>query len=109
MLFSRTPTMSPQEIRTALGNREILLVDVREPAEHAADRIEGAVLHPLSTFDPNALPRDAQRPIVFHCLSGMRSAKAYKMAAKARLPLRAHMAGGINAWKQAGLPTVKGR
>jgi rhodanese-related sulfurtransferase len=31
------------------------------------------------------------------------------MAAKAGLPLRAHMAGGINAWKQAGLPTVKGR
>lgn len=109
MFFRRTPTMSPQEISNALSKREILLVDVREAAEHDADRIEGAVLHPLSTFDPNALPREAQRPIVFHCLSGMRSAKAYKMASKVGIPLRAHMAGGINAWKKSGLPTVKGR
>jgi rhodanese-related sulfurtransferase len=54
------------------------------------------------------LLRDARRPIVFHCLSGARSAKAYSMAARAGLPLRAHMSGGITAWKQAGLPTIAG-
>jgi rhodanese-related sulfurtransferase len=101
--------MSPHEISAALANREISLVDVREVPEHAAERIEGALLHPLSTFDPGALLRDAQRPIVFHCLSGPRSAKAYRLAAKAGLPLRAHMTGGITAWKQAGLPTIAER
>ncbi len=87
MFFSRTPSMSPHEISIALASREISLVDVREAPEHASERIEGALLHPLSTFDPGALLRDARRPIVFHCLSGARSAKAYSMAAKAGLPL----------------------
>jgi rhodanese-related sulfurtransferase len=82
---------------------------VREIPEHAAERIEGALLHPLSTFDPGGLLRDAQRPIVFHCLSGARSARAYRMAAKTGLPLRGHITGGITAWKQAGLPTIGGR
>jgi rhodanese-related sulfurtransferase len=101
--------MSPQEISAALANQEISLVDIREAPEHAAEHIAGAVLHPLSTFDPDALLRNAQRPIVFLCLSGARSAKAYRMAERSGLPLRAHLTGGITAWKQAGLPTIAGR
>lgn len=105
-MFNNPPTMSPEEISGALSRGEIVLIDVREPMEYAAERIHGALLYPLSTFDPVQLPRDEKRPIVFQCGSGKRSATAFEAAAKAGVPLRAHMRGGIGAWKASGLPTV---
>lgn len=77
--------------------RPHVLVDVREPAEHAICRIEGARLIPLGRL-PGAwrdLPRD--QPIVVYCKSGGRSALAV-------VGLRAggfdahNLRGGILAW-----------
>jgi rhodanese-related sulfurtransferase len=87
----------------AEGN--ILLIDVREPDEYAVERIDGAVLCPLSTFDARTLPPPGKAKIVFHCGSGIRSAKALAAANAAGLPVAGHLAGGLKAWKQAGLPT----
>ena len=41
----------PEEVRDLLAEGKILLIDVREPMEYAAERIPGALLYPLSTFD----------------------------------------------------------
>src|SRR5690606_15441197 len=106
IMFNNPPTMSPQEISGALSRGEIVLIDVREPMEFAAERIHGALLYPLSTFDPADLPHDEKRPIVFQCGSGKRSATAFNAAKAAGVPIKAHMAGGIGAWKAAGRPTV---
>ena len=105
-MFNNAPTMSPEQIAAALKKREIVLIDVREPMEFAAERIQGALLYPLSTFDAGLLPKDEARPIVLHCGSGKRSATAFAACAQAGVPVRAHMQGGIGAWKAAGLPTV---
>lgn len=105
-MFNNPPTMSPEDIAAALARREIILIDVREPMEFAAERIHGALLYPLSTFDAALLPRDDNRPLVLHCGSGKRSATAFAACEQARVPVRAHMRGGIGAWKAAGLPTV---
>lgn len=104
-MFNNPPTMLPEQIAEALARREIVLVDVREPMEFAAERIHGALLYPLSTFGADLLPRDEKRPIVLHCGSGKRSATALDACAQAGVPVRAHMQGGIGAWKAAGLPT----
>jgi len=100
------PTGTPQAVRDALLRGEITLIDVREPGEYAAERIHGALLFPLSTFDPAMLPQDARKPLVFHCGSGKRSAQAYARCMEAGVAVREHMGGGIGAWKAAGLPTV---
>lgn len=100
------PTESPQQIHEALERGEIMLVDVREPAEYAAERIHGAMLFPLSTFDPKALPDAIGKALIFHCGSGKRSETAYNKATSAGVVVRAHMSGGIGAWKAAGLPTI---
>ena len=102
----KIPTETPIEIHDAMKRGEILLVDVREPGESAAERIHGALLFPLSTFDPAALPQQAGKPIVFHCGSGKRSETAYEKATRAGVPVRSHMGGGIMAWKLQRLPTV---
>ncbi len=101
------PEMSPQSVAAALSAREIILIDVREPGEYAAARIHGALLFPLSTFDAAMLPVGGPRPIVFHCGSGKRSAKAFARCEEAGIAVHAHMAGGIGAWKAAGLPIVE--
>jgi len=69
-------TLDPQEIKDLLDHGKLLLIDVREPAEFAVERIHGAVLYPLSTFDAFALPHDWTRRVVFYCGSGKRSLAA---------------------------------
>jgi rhodanese-related sulfurtransferase len=95
--------LTPEAVADLLAQDAILLVDVREPHEHDAERIEGAHLAPLSCLDPSALPDPGGRLIVFHCALGGRSAKAMAIAQAAGLPVLGHVAGGIQAWKSAGL------
>jgi rhodanese-related sulfurtransferase len=85
-----------------------LLVDVREPNEVAVDAYPGAVVVPLSTFDPQAIPDPAGKQVVFACRSGKRSVTASLAAQAAGLAYDKHMAGGMLAWKAAGLPTKTG-
>ena len=47
-----------EELKKGLADGSIALIDVREPNEFAAGHIPGAVLVPLSRFDPAQLPRD---------------------------------------------------
>ncbi|MEZ5922257.1 MAG: rhodanese-like domain-containing protein [Parvularculaceae bacterium] len=98
--------LNADEIREPLMKGEIALVDVREPAEFAAERIHGAFLFPLSTFDPKTLPVYGASQIVFHCGSGMRSGKALELCRAAGVPVKGHMMGGLKAWKAQGLPTI---
>ena len=99
--------LSAQQVADLLNSRQILLVDVREPDEYAAQRIGGAVLFPLSTLDTQALPPDGPRRIVFQCGSGKRSAIAAQARLAAGATHAAHLTGGIGAWKSAGLPVLQ--
>src|SRR5262249_7681005 len=80
--------------------------DVREPVEYHTERIPGALLYPLSTFDATQLPKDESRQVVFHCASGGRSLKAASLRQATGQP-GAHMAGGIAQWKASGLPVIR--
>ena len=103
---ARIETLDPVEIARLLQTGRILLVDVREPAEFAAERIAGALLSPLSTLDAALLPADDSRRLVFHCGSGKRSLTAAERRLAAGAPQAAHMGGGLIAWKSAGLPVI---
>ena len=96
--------LTAREVAARLEAGGVELVDVREPAEFAAERIGGSMLCPLSTFDPHTLPKDVE--IIFQCGTGKRSAMAVARAQAAGLAHTAHLAGGLQAWKAAGLPTV---
>jgi len=96
--------LSPKEVKERFDRNEIVLIDVRTPAEFAFEHIKGALLYPLSSFDPNKLPGQSEKPIVFHCGSGIRSRKVAEACAAAGMTRLAHMDGGFGAWKSAGLP-----
>ena len=97
--------LTPEEVAEGLRAGRILLVDVREPNETALERYPGAVIVPLSAFDPGAIPDPQGKEVVFACRSGRRSITASVAAQDAGYPYKSHLAGGIIAWKQAGLPT----
>jgi len=97
--------LTPQEVSQGLAEGRMLLVDVREPNEVAAERYPDAVVVPLSSFDPAQIPDPQGREVVFACRSGRRSVTASQAAQAAGLAYDAHLAGGILGWKAAGLPT----
>jgi rhodanese-related sulfurtransferase len=101
--------LTVEQVKAGLDEGRIVLVDVREPHENAAERIPGeAQLNPLQSFDPGALPDPGDKRLVFYCRSGRRSVTASQLAQSAGLPHDAHMAGGILAWKEAGFDTETG-
>ena len=104
----KTKDLTPQQVKAALDAREVLVIDVREPAEFAVEKIAGAVNVPLSTFDPAKLPDAAGKTIVLQCAGGTRSAMAVDQCRKAGQAIETHLAGGLAAWKAAGLPTICG-
>jgi len=97
--------LEPAEVARGIVEGRILLVDVREPSETDLERYPEAFLLPMSLFDPHAIPDPSGREVVFACRSGNRSVTASLAAQAAGLPYDAHLAGGIKAWKAAGLPT----
>ena len=103
---ARLRELAPPAVHKMMRERSIVLIDVREPQEYVAERIHGALLFPLSTFDLKALPSPASCEIVFHCGTGKRSAMAVAKCLELGITHTAHMAGGIQAWKAAGLATI---
>ncbi|MCF8478074.1 MAG: rhodanese-like domain-containing protein [Pseudolabrys sp.] len=97
--------LTPDEVAAGLRAGRMLLVDVRELHEVAAESYPEAVVVPLSAFDPAAIPDPQGKQVVFACRSGRRSITASVAAQDAGLPYSAHLAGGIIGWKAAGLPT----
>ena len=97
--------LTPEEVARGLQEGRMLLVDVREPNETALERFPDSFLLPLSEFDPAAIPDPAGREVVFACRSGRRSVTASLAAQEQGYAYCSHLAGGILAWKAAGLPT----
>jgi rhodanese-related sulfurtransferase len=100
--------LTPEEVSKGMAEGSYLLVDVREPNEVAVDAYPGAVVVPLSTFDPQAIPDPQGKQVVFACRSGKRSMTASLAAQAEGLAYDKHLAGGMLAWKAAGLPTKTG-
>jgi rhodanese-related sulfurtransferase len=86
-----------------------LILDVREPSEWYPAHIPGSKLIPLGELEKrvNELPRD--KHIVVVCRSGGRSAKGRDILKQAGFTGVTSMAGGMNAWRAAGYPTVSGQ
>lgn len=95
--------------KALLDRGEAVLIDVREPDEHARERIEGARLAPLSRFDPRDLAGARSKIAVFHCNSGNRTRLAAERLLAAGFAQSFELEGGLVAWKRAGLPVVADR
>ena len=99
-------TITPAAAQALLANG-VTLVDIRSADEYAREHIAGA-----QRLDVAALQAEQfTAPVIFHCRLGQRTRQ---QAARLRASVRADVAaylldGGIEAWKQAGLPVVRDR
>jgi len=82
------------------GDAAFLLLDCREPAEHATARIAGATLIPMKTIpaEIDQLGPYRQGRIVVHCHHGGRSARVVQWLRQQGFENAQNMAGGIDAW-----------
>ena len=99
-------TINVAELHGLLENGKAILVDVREVAEYNIAHIDGSILIPLSELTSNKIP-DKSQVIVMQCASGKRSEVACIKLLIENPGLEIYnLEGGINAWKQAGLPVL---
>ena len=94
---------APQDVARMHAAGEIQLIDVRASHEHEAGRIGDTRLIELAELSARAAEIDRDRPVVFYCRSGGRSAMATEAFAQAGYDAH-NMAGGMLAWDAAGLP-----
>ncbi len=82
------------------GETDFLLVDVREQNEYEIVDIPGSVLIPKGEFIQGGavsrLPHD--KPTIFYCKSGQRSAEVLALAKGAGFADAVHVGGGVVAW-----------
>ncbi|MBS0519523.1 MAG: sulfurtransferase [Proteobacteria bacterium] len=98
------PSIDPLTAKKLI-DQGALLVDIREADEYARECVPGALHHPLSRLTPIA---PGAKVVIFHCRSGARtSMNAARLGAAAGCQAYL-LAGGIDAWKRAGLPVAPG-
>jgi rhodanese-related sulfurtransferase len=92
-----------------MNQQDATVIDVREADEFASGHILGARNIPLAQIESRAgeIRKNKNRPVIVCCATGNRSAAAVAALKKQGFEQTVSLAGGIAAWKQAGLPTEK--
>ena len=106
-LKSNVQTITPVELQQRLAqNEDLVLVDVRSPAEFAYDgHIANSRLLPLPQLRQRSNELSKDKPIVCICRSGNRSQAACEQLAALGYTDTINLVGGMISWRQANLPT----
>lgn len=94
--------LSPERAAEMIATGDVQLVDVRQDFEWEAGRIAGAIHIPLDVLPERAEAIDRDRPVIFACRSGARSAMA-AAAFRASGIEAFNLTGGLEAWVEGGL------
>jgi hydroxyacylglutathione hydrolase len=101
--LAQLPQITPQDLQDRLLGNQLQALDVRREAEWQAGHIEGAAWWPLDNFRVSAPEVDLAAPLAVHCQGGYRSMIACSLLLRAGVNV-INVAGGFDAWRQAGLP-----
>src|SRR5215216_6119078 len=85
------------------GDKDFVLIDVREPNEYEINKIPGSVLIPKGEFlNGHAIGQlpgvDSGKQVVLYCKTGIRSAEALAVVKGAGYADAIHVGGGVAAW-----------
>lgn len=103
------PSVGTLEATMLMNKKDSLVLDVRESGEFAQGHILGARNIPLDELDKRVkeIERFKDKPVVVSCAVGNRAGAAARLLREQGFSNVVNLAGGIAAWRQAGLPTEK--
>lgn len=104
--LSGVKQIGPQEAVMLFNHEDALMLDVREPSEWSDGHIASARHIPLGKLKDrlSELEKHKGKPIIAVCRSGNRSGSACALLKKSGFENLHNLAGGMQAWEQAGLP-----
>src|SRR5688572_23623291 len=102
-------TLDPDQFEkemTATKPADVVILDVRTPAEHKTGHLKDAVLidYKAKDFDEKVKALDKSKTYFVYCASGYRSSSACKKLEALDFPNLYNLKGGITAWQKAGKP-----
>lgn len=102
------PEIDVSAAAVQVQEKQIQVLDVREPAEFATGVIQGALLIPLGQVEKRLAELEPfkDRLLLVVCGSGGRSAEAIKRLSKYGFSQLTNIKGGMTAWRKAKLPMV---
>lgn len=105
------PPIDPRAVHErVVGGGPCLLLDVRTPIEHREVHVPGVELMPLDALDiPAIRGRCGGRPVYVFCRTGTRASQAVDRLRAAGVADCHVVAGGTQAWVEAGLPAERGQ
>lgn len=99
--------ISPRELKQLLDRgEEVIVLDVREPAELVLAPLAGARHVPLREVPGRLGEIERDKEIVVLCHHGIRSAQVAEFLARHGFPRVANLVGGIDAWSTTVDPKV---
>jgi rhodanese-related sulfurtransferase len=107
--FSKMKAVGTVNATQLINRQNAVLLDVREPKEYEGGHLPNAVHIPLSQLAARGseLAKLTSRPVIAYCDRGQRSRAAGAALAKLGFTDIYQLAGGLRAWKDAGLPIAK--
>jgi rhodanese-related sulfurtransferase len=103
------PWVTPAQATLLINRDDALIVDVREPSEYGGGHVLGAKNVPLSRVAASGadLAKRKDKPVIVYCEVGNRSTSAAAALRKHGFTHVFNLAGGMKAWRDAGLPVEK--
>lgn len=95
---------APAAAKIIANSPEVIILDIRTPAEFNEGHIKGAlnIDYFAPDFDEQIAALDTRASYVLHCRSGGRSGRALSVLRENDLTDVTHLKGGILSWKEAG-------
>jgi len=101
------PALSVEELdRRRKAGEALILLDVREPHEHAIVAIPGAKLFPLGEIPARLHELDSSQTYTLSCHHGPRSVQAYRLLKQAGFAHLQILTGGVHAWAERVDPSL---
>lgn len=103
------PSVSLEQARSEHEAGKVLMIDIREPQEHATGVAQSAVLLPMSQLAQRVaeIPKQADLPVLLICNTQNRSRAVTEALQKQGFNNIHYVNGGMSEWAKRGWPMVK--
>jgi len=98
------PALSTLEATQLINSRNAVVIDVRTPEEFSTGSLPGARNIPVDKFDQKLRDIKKDKPLIVGCASSSRAGKAATQLRASGYGEVYMLAGGLAAWREAGLP-----